>query len=90
MSDDSTSEDTIDVAADGTAFALDDSGTEEVSNGGGAESPDESVEVAVVVACSSVLVRVIVEVESSVVVGSAPEAPASRAASDIRGKETRA
>lgn len=56
-------------------------------SGRGVGSPDGRVEVTVLPA--RVLVRVCVEVENNVVVGSAPGSPPSREAKDARGRERR-
>lgn len=56
-------------------------------SGRGVGAPDGRVEVTVLPA--RVLVRVCVEVENNVVVGSAPGSPPSREAKDARGKERR-
>ncbi|KAL8958827.1 MAG: hypothetical protein Q9193_004188 [Seirophora villosa] len=59
-----------------------------VLSAGGVDSPSARVEVTV--ACPTVWVRVMVEVEDKVVVGSSPGASASSAASDARGRARRA
>ncbi|KAL8731698.1 MAG: hypothetical protein Q9181_004219 [Wetmoreana brouardii] len=59
---DETGEDSM-GAADFTASALDDELVEDAVSGGGVDSPDVRVEVAVMVFRARVLVRIIVEVE---------------------------
>ncbi|KAI4149997.1 MAG: hypothetical protein L6R39_002382 [Caloplaca ligustica] len=87
--EDDTGEDATGTADDDAAAALDEAGADGVVSSGGADSPDSRVEVTVW-PLARVFVRVIVEVEYSVVVGSEPGAPASRAASDAIGRERKA